>query len=325
MSVLEDDSSSSFERDARREGVDLAYEHAMQEQAFRESNDDTVRSPEAWAQAATAVSPRVMKDMDESLLYVDLEYEHDMQREHCIWIENGQGHFLRRTWLRVAEREVVLCNVGSREGLGVHTHVRNINDESYAHDRHPFVAAIHLLSNAQENSTVYISVPFVTDMHFLDELCHYAKPVVLGGRGLVVRVTVGPQRWVTNEFRRFVDGDFAGAAGNSNDREMAIGRLQLRRFGTDQDAKRSSYSHTTAMYTTAGALVGSYNFTYASKYRHREDGLMMPPGIEADSLRQRLEDVWNAGESFTVRGRHVRPPPGYVPPPEAKRTKTIGT
>lgn len=98
---------------------------------------------------------------------------------------------------------------------------------------------------------------------------------------------------------------------------------ELRRFGIDQNAKQSSYCHIKAMYTTAGALVASYNDTYESKqYRNREDGLMMPPGIEADNLRQWLEAIWNAGESFTVRDRHVHPPPGYVPPPEAKRTKT---
>eukprot|EP00978_Attheya_sp_CCMP212_P038555 scaffold192100_cov34-Attheya_sp.AAC.3 len=31
------------------------------------------------------------------------------------------------------------------------------------------------------------------DMHIVDELCHYTKPVSAGGRYLTIRVILGPQ------------------------------------------------------------------------------------------------------------------------------------
>lgn len=208
--------------------------------------------------------------------------------------------------------------------LSVHTHERNIRDEAVLHDRHPFVAVIHLLRNAEISSTVYLSAPFLTDLQVVDELCHYAQPVAAGGRHLTIRVIVGPQRWVTAELQRFVHA-FAQQEGGCQQREEAIGRLEIRRFGTtdnNETTRVSSHCHSTAMVSTAGAIVGSYNYTYASRYRYREDGCYMPPGAaDVESLRTRLHAVWDAGEPVAIR--RLRPPPGYNSPSSSKRPKTI--
>eukprot|EP00977_Amphora_coffeiformis_P028349 scaffold34935_cov189-Amphora_coffeaeformis.AAC.5 len=304
----------SFESESRRDGVDLEYEHAMQEQSERQSQN--LSEPFDDAETAPVSPHRLLKDMDESLACIDLEYEHEMQIKHCSWIEGGQGHFLHRRWVLLANsNDEVLLRVDANNGptcIGVHTHVRNIHDEACVHDQHPFLAMIYLLRNAEASSTVYVSVPFLTDMHIVDELCHYAKPVSAGGRDLKIRVILGPQRWVTSELQRFVN---AFSQEGSQLREEAIGRLAIRRFGTDNGAQ-SSYCHSKAMVSTAGAMTGSYNFTYASRYRHREDGCYMPPGTDVESLRNRLHDIWDAGEPVVIR--RLRPPPGYVHAPSKK-------
>lgn len=64
------------------------------------------------------------------------------------------------------------------------------------------------------------------------------------------------------------------------------------------------YSKTLA--STAGC---SYDYTYSSRYRHREDGYNMPPGASVESLRIRLHAIWYTGEPVAIR--RLRRPPGY--------------
>jgi hypothetical protein len=313
--------NTSFESEARRDGVNLEYEHAMQEQSERESLHISQHEPYDAESESARVSPRhtsMLKDMDESLVCIDLDYEHEMQREHCSWIEGGQGHFMHRRWLLTNSNEEVLLRVDANGPtcISVHIHMRHISDEACVHDQHPFVAMIYLLRNAEASSAVYVSVPFLTDMRIVDELCHCAKPISEGGRDLTIRVILGPQRWVTSELQRFVN---AFTQECSRLREEAIGRLAIRRFRTD-NGTQSSYCHSTAMVSTAGAIAGSYNYTYASRYRHREDSFYMPPGADVESLRIRLHDIWDAGAPVVIR--RVRPPPGYVPSP-AKRPRIL--
>ncbi|KAG7364721.1 hypothetical protein IV203_037923 [Nitzschia inconspicua] len=297
-----------FKSQARRDGIDLEYEHQMQEQSERESRFLSHGSNDS--QMAVVSPRRVPRDMDESLACIDLEYEHWMQQKLCSLIEGANEYFMHRDWVLGGSTEEVLLRVDPNQPvhIPVHTHVRSRNDEALVHDQHPFLAGVYLLRNAEAFSTVYVSAPFVTDMHFLDELCHFAKTVAAGGKDLKIRVVLGPQRWVTEELQRFVR---AFSETGSQLREEAIGRLAVRRFGTDNN-DRSSYCHSKAMVSTAGAMVGSYNYTYASRYRHREDGVFMPPGAAVDNLRARLHSIWDAGEPVSFR--RSRPPPGYIPP-----------
>lgn len=59
---------------------------------------------------------------------------------------------------------------------------------SKAHDQHPFVALVHLSKHADFASTVFILMPYFSDMHVLDELCHFAQDMEKGGRSLVTNV-----------------------------------------------------------------------------------------------------------------------------------------
>ena len=164
--------------------------------------------------------------------------------------------------------------LSSERPLDVHTYCRGNNRQSFAHDRHPFVAALHLLREADEGSDVYISAPFLTDTYFLDELCHYAKPVEDGGRLLQVHLLLGPAGYNATVINRFI--------GTSQVRFASVSRLNLRRFGTDVPVQNSSYMHTKVFITTAGTMVGSYNYTFASRFRHREDGIVIENGLMAD-------------------------------------------
>lgn len=137
-----------FEAEAHRNGVDLEYEHAMQEQSERESRNMS----ESYDPESVVISPRrILRDMDESLACIDLDYEHEMQRKYCIWIEGGEGHFMQRRWVFTkSENEVLLrVDADSPTCFSVHTHVRNIDDEALVHDQHPFAAMIYLLRNAE--------------------------------------------------------------------------------------------------------------------------------------------------------------------------------
>ena len=207
----------------------------------------------------------------------------------------------------------------------VHTHVRNLLDETIVHDRHPFIAMLYLLRNAQSSSIVYISAPILTDMHVIDELCYYAKPRYQGGKHLAIRIVIGPQEWAVAELQNYVDGgrsssltrkqnsstreDFRSIPTTSNPmyrrlRQEAIGRLQIRQYGT-VGGPNPCQSQTKAITSTAGALIGSYNFTYASRFSHREDGCFIPPSPDVDDLQSRLHSVWNEADPINLRPDNV--------------------
>ena len=53
----------------------------------------------------------MLTDMDESLMCIDLDYEHEMQQKHCSWIQGGQGHFMHRRWVLGHSNEEVLLQM----------------------------------------------------------------------------------------------------------------------------------------------------------------------------------------------------------------------
>eukprot|EP00978_Attheya_sp_CCMP212_P023531 scaffold72368_cov61-Attheya_sp.AAC.4 len=157
-----------FESEARRDGIDLEYEHSMQEQSERENRNASESYDAESALVFVSVSPRrMMRDMYESLTCIDLDYEHEMQRKHCSWIERagGQGtnHLLHRRWVLTNSNDEILLRVASNGPtcISVHTYVRNMSDEARVHAHHPFVAMIYLLGNAETSSTVYVSASFL--------------------------------------------------------------------------------------------------------------------------------------------------------------------
>jgi hypothetical protein len=72
-----------FESEAHCDGVDLEYEHSMQKQSERENRNasESYYDAELAGSCFLSVLPlRMMRDMDESLTCIDLDYEHEMQQ-----------------------------------------------------------------------------------------------------------------------------------------------------------------------------------------------------------------------------------------------------
>jgi len=130
-----------------------------------------------------------------------------------------------------------------------------------AHENHPFVAMVHLLKEAVVGSAVYLSMPYVTDIQVMDELCHFAQPEDRNGRNLKIHIIFGE----TQDNKRFMNSDFLAGF---NDILDACQRLDIRSTPTIPD-----FCHTKAMVATAGALIGSYNYTFAAReYNHGTRG-----------------------------------------------------
>ena len=230
-----------------------------------------------------------MEDRSEAEQFIDLEYERE-QQEATEWV--GNGHFVNRNWMFLSGETSHEVVVAADRPLILHTGARlTPSDESYAHEQHPFVAFVHLLKAAEKKSVVFISIPFLTDFMAIDELCHYADANV---SDLHVNILLGPKTWVIESFESFV--------GEDSSREEAVARLHIKRYGRDEADSHSKYSHSKVMVTTAGTMIGSYNYTYASRFRHTEHGVLLGPDHDTSGLLAELKALWaRAGPEIEVK------------------------
>ena len=154
---------------ARKCGVDLDFEDAMLREWGGEDFEDlggetapVVVPPETVPQSSSNNNSSPSK-------VVDLEFENQMMQFLGTEVAESKGYFMPRSWLFDQEAEVLLRvdDASSSGGTLVHTFKRNGNNQAIVHDKHPYVAAIHLLRNASPNTEIYLPFPFVTDPHFL--------------------------------------------------------------------------------------------------------------------------------------------------------------
>ena len=248
---------------------------------------------------------------------IDEEYEREMF-ESEEWLEDG--HFLQQSFLR--DREGVDVLVPQQRPLRVHTFLRNIRDEAISHPAHPFLAFVHLLKSPEENSEVVLSAPYLTDAHVIDQLAHYAKPVAENGKRLLIKVILGPEPYNVDVINKFV--------GDSEQKYWSVRRLKIKTFGTLQTrSTKGTIVHSKSIVTSAGAMVGSYNFSYASRFRNREDGFLISQDSPfCQEIKVDLLAVWSAGEEYTLKNPRAKRdeqeaeevkrkrllPPGYHPP-----------
>jgi hypothetical protein len=198
----------------------------------------------------------------------------------------GNDHFAERKWLFTDVNGNAVgapVEISPERPLIVHTTKRSNTPGglSYAHEEHPFIAFIHLLKYADVGSTVFITMPYLTDFYVLDELCHYAATEENGGRNLTIKAIVGYNKDVLNTINLFI--------GVSAKRQAAINRLQLR-----YQASGCPFIHTKGMVSTAGCMVGSYNFTTAAREKNIEQGVLLAAGAQSEKVRSQLEAQWFA-------------------------------
>lgn len=260
-----------------------------------------------------------MESSPEFNQFIDLDYELSEQAL-TEWV--GDGHFVTRTWLwkdgELAD-EVQFEKPQNDLPRILHTCLRydygERNGQSCAHDLHPFISFVHLLRDAVAGSSVYISIPFLTDFMVIDELCHYSHPE---NKNLQIYILLGPNSSCISSFREFV--------GHYEDRRLAVSRLHLKQYGWDEQrgGNRAMYTHSKAMVSTAGAMVGSYNYTYASRYRHFENSVFLPrSNPDCDGLEVELKLRWeSAGDELVIEKKATplkRGPAESIFNPYAKR------
>lgn len=216
----------------------------------------------------------------ESLL--DMRYEHQMQ-DAIEWLD--EGHFISQDWFHNGDSHSSV-QLSTKRPLVVHTYCRGENHESYAHDAHPLVAFVHLLKEAPVTSDVFISIPFFTDFSVIDHLAHYAKSEADGGRDLQIKIIFGPEPMNKAELQRFI--------GQSRARYEAVERLAIREYGNCHTPEQpGKLMHSKTIITTMAGMMGSYNYTYGSRYRHGEDGLVFEDKEMLEMYRKIFKSVWD--------------------------------
>ena len=209
----------------------------------------------------------------------------------------GDGLFYNDTWLLLdgqldTYKKLVVCE----HPIFLNTAVRwQENDDgvnskkiltSKVHDHHQFLGFMSLLENAEKNSSVYMSIPYLADKYLIDQLCHFSKPEY---GGLQFYIILGPKPFNTEFLKAFI----------KKEKEVqireALSRLHIKVFGTDDDSPESYFSHSKGMVSTAGAMIGSYSYTAKARLRHFEHAVLLAPDCEATQmLRDELRNGWNA-------------------------------
>ena len=78
-------------------------------------------------------------------------------------------------------------------------------------------------------------------------------------------------------------------------------RLQIRQYGVMGTAQvRAQYMHSKAVIGSELGMIGSYNYTYASRFRHAEDGFVFDESSQLDCHRERLRLAWENGTVVTI-------------------------
>ena len=181
-----------------------------------------------------------------------------------------------------------------------------------------FLGSMSLLENAEKNSSVFTSIPYLTDKYVIDQLCRFSKQEY---GGLQFYIILGPKSFDNTFLNGFIKTD------NEVQIREVLSRLHIDVFGTDDDSLESHFSHSNGMVSTAGAMIGSYNYTAKARLCHLEHAVLLAPDCEATQmLRAELMNGWNAIQSdeisFPAPPKREAPTGGATDNPYAKMPKT---
>ena len=236
------------------------------------------------------IVPIAQADLD-----VDIAYEREQQEA---MVRVGDGHFFNDQWLRKEGELDSYQELDDKRPVVLHTAMRYDDAEeaamvglSFVHDRHPFLGFLHLLHDAERGSSVYMSIPYLTDFYALDQICHYAQEEY---GNLQIYIIIGPKHFNIETIERFINNDEAVRA--------AVQKLHIKRFGNDDGSRSAKFFHTKAVVSSAGAMVGSYNYTVAARLRHYEhSSLLAPDDTDCEGIRTELKYAWDIIESGEVK------------------------
>ena len=234
--------------------------------------------------------PIAQADLD-----VDIAYEREQQEA---MVRVGDGHFFNDQWLRKEGELDNYQKLVDKRPVVLHTAMRYDDAEkpamgglSFVHDRHPFLGFLHLLHHAERGSSVYMSIPYLTDFYALNQICHYAQE---DHGNLQIYIIIGPKHFNLETIERFINNNEAVRA--------AIQKLHIKRFRRDDGSRSEKYFHTKAVVSSAGAMVGSYNYTVAARLRHYEhSSLLAPDDADCEEIRNELKYAWDMIKSSEVK------------------------
>lgn len=116
----------------------------------------------------------------------------------------------------------------------------------------------------------------------MDQLCHFANPE---NGGLKIHVILGPAAFNVAHIEKFISGD--------ERIRSAMSRLRIKVFGSDGASLTTYYSHSNAIVSSAGAMVGSYNCTAKSRLAHLEHAVLLDATTrDVEMLREELRSGW---------------------------------
>ena len=195
----------------------------------------------------------------------------------------GDDHFVDQSWLLGDGKQSGEMAVTNDRPTILYTCIRHPSGpnagKSIAHENHPFVALVYLLAAEEPNSEVFLSAPFLSDFAVIYQLCHYAMPTA---SNLKIFIVLGPSPWNIESLQNFV--------GTYENRRVAVARLRIKLYGKD-----SEFFHSKAVVTSAGAMVGSYNYTQASRLKHYEHAVLFDPSfLQYQGLRTELSQFWDS-------------------------------
>ena len=160
-----------------------------------------------------------------------------------------------------------------------------------------------MLNAAEPGSDFFASIPFLGDFDAIDQLCYYANPEY---GGLLIYIILGPKEWNVKTLEKFV--------GRSKSREEALNRLHIKQFGHDEHWSTATSSHSKAMISSAGAMIGSYNLTGAARLRHTEHSVLLGPESNIEGLRNEFRQLWDDITSAEVKISRMPSPTKDAPP-----------
>jgi hypothetical protein len=68
------------------------------------------------------------------------------------------------------------------------------------------------------------------------------------------------------------------------------------------------------MVSSAGAMIGSYNFTNAARLRHMEHGVLLGVDFDSSGLLAELQNLWQNAPEPAVTITRVPSPVRFIPP-----------
>lgn len=281
---------------------DEEFEWKAAEEAVASASSGTGTSSSAFGSlSGNGISGELLRFATDSGIPVhsypfdpDFEWE---AAKNAVATARETGYFYDCRWKFAGVAEVVLA-----PERPIFLYTQMANDEpgtvcGMAHNHHPFVAMVHLLKEADIGSTVFVSMPYFTDIYVVDEFVHFAQPENQGGRGLQIKVIIGETQDNLKYLNYYLKNDELPHS------QRAIIFDAMKRVHYRSAKTTPGFCHSIAMVSNAGCMIGSYNYTTAARMYNEEHNTLFGPNEPMNTqVRDQLEARWNRSAPLVYYG-----------------------